>query len=92
MSALLVALNSHASKWMEIGTHLNFQQGDLLSIAANPLLSADAPRSWLQAMLSEWLQRAPGDSRGGPSLDSLKSALNNSNLGAAACDLSTKLN
>ena len=91
LSALVIALKSHASKWMEIGTHLGFQQGDLLNIATNPLLSTDAPRSWLQAMLAEWLQRAPGDSRGSPSLSSLKSALNKCDLGATASDLAAQL-
>ena len=91
LSALVSALKSHASKWMEIGTYLGFQQGDLLNITANPLFLTDAPRSWLQAMLSEWLQRAPGDSRGSPSFASLKSALNKSDLASAASDLSTQL-
>ena len=91
LSALVSALKSHASKWMEIGTYLGFQQGDLLNITANPLFLTNAPRSWLQAMLSEWLQRAPGDSRGSPSFTSLKSALNKSDLASAASDLSIQL-
>ena len=91
LSALVSALKSHASKWMEIGTYLGFQQGDLLNITANPLFLTDAPRSWLQAMLSEWLQRAPGDSRGSPLFASLKSALNKSDLASAASNLSTQL-
>ena len=91
LSILISALKSHASKWMEIGTHLGFRHGNLLNIATNPLLLTNAPRSWLQAMLSEWLQRAPGDTRGSPSLDSLKSALNKCDLGATASDLAAQL-
>ena len=91
LSDLVIALKSHAHKWMEIGPHLGFQQGDLLNIAAKPLLSTDAPQSWLQAMLSEWLKRAPGDSRGSPSLNSLKFALNECNLGATASNLAAQL-
>ena len=91
LSVLINVLKSHAGKWMEIGVHLGFRQGDLQKFAANPLLLANAPLSFLQAMLSEWLQRAPRDNRGSPSLDSLKSALNKCDLGATASDLAAQL-
>ena len=94
LSSLVGALKCHASKWKEIGTHLGFQQGELLNIAGKPSLFNDAPQSWLQAMLSEWLQWAPGDSRGSQSystLQMLKSALNKSGLGATASNLSSHL-
>ena len=35
-----------------------------------------APESWLGAMLIEWLQRAPNDTRGSSSIESLTHALN----------------
>ena len=94
LSSLVGVLKCHASKWKEIGTHLGFQQGELLNIAGKPSLFNDAPQSWLQAMLSEWLQWAPGDSRGSQSystLQTLKSALNDSGLGATASNLSSHL-
>ena len=94
LSALVSALNNHAFKWKEIGTHLGFLSGELANIAGKPLLLNDAPQSWLQAMLSEWLQWAPGDSRGSQSystIEMLKSALDKSGLAATACNLSSHL-
>ena len=91
LSILVSVLKSHASKWMEIGVHLGFRQGDLQRIAADPMLFANAPLNFLQAMLSEWLQRAPGDIQSSPSLDSLKSALNKCDLGATTSDLAAQL-
>ena len=47
----------------------------------------NSPVSWLSAMLSQWLQWAPGDSQGSTSfatLEDLKAALNQ---GATAHDL-----
>ena len=91
LSVLVSALKNHALDWRVIGTHLGFQPGELANIAGRPMLFNDAPQSWLQAMLSEWLQWAPGDSRGSLSFASfkmLKSALNKSGLAATAYDLS----
>ena len=70
--------------------HLGFQQTELDNIQARPLLLQGAPQSWLRAMLSEWLQWAPNNSRGSSSfatLQALKDALNNSGLGATASTL-----
>ena len=88
LSALVSALIPHAPKWREIGTHLGFLPGESENIAENPLLLNGAPQSWLQAMLSEWLQWAPGDSRGSSTLEMLKSALNRSGLAETASNLS----
>ena len=91
LSTLVSALKNHAVQWREIGTHLGFQPGELVNIEGKPSLFNDAPQSWLQAMLSDWLQWTPGDSRGSPSFASfemLKSALNKSGLAATAYDLS----
>ena len=74
---------------MEIGTHLGVRYGDLKNTEANPLRFANAPVSYLQDMLSQWLQLR--DSRGGPSLDSLKSVLIKSDLRATASDLTAQL-
>ena len=89
--SLLSQLSQHATKWEDIGTHLGFLPGELSNIKARPdLFIQGAPRSWLSAMLAEWLQWAPGDGRGSSSfatLEALKTALNQAGLGAAACDL-----
>ena len=89
-SVLLKQLWKHAADCREIGTFLGFTQGELENIQARPFLLNKAPVSWLSAMLAEWLQWAPGDSRGSTSfatLDGLKSALNQAGLSATAHDL-----
>ena len=88
---LLTALRNHAWKWRDIGTQLGFQQGELENIAANQTLQPNISQSCLRAMLSEWLQWAPGDSRGSLTIATLKtpkSALRESGLGATAQELS----
>ena len=73
-----------------IGLNLGFQPGELLNIETKPLLLADAPQSWLGALLSEWLQWTPGDSRGSTqfvTLKALKFTLSESGLGAATSNL-----
>ena len=50
--------------------------------------------SWFAATLEDWLQRAPGDSRGSTSfatLEGLKDALDEVGLGASAHDLRLKV-
>ena len=87
---LLSKLNNHACKWRDIGTHLGFLQRELDNIQGKPALFNDGPKSWLREMLTQWLQWAPGDSRGSSSVasvDSLTLALNNSGLGATALEL-----
>ena len=61
-SSLLLQLTNYAAVWREIGTHLGFHPGELSNIEARPNLMQSAPVSWLSAMLSQWLQWAPGDS------------------------------
>ena len=87
---LLRQLKKHASKWREIGINLEFLPGELANIAARPNLSEGAPISLLEALLEEWIQWAPRDSRGSmdfATLELLKTALSDSGLGAAAHDL-----
>ena len=43
-----------------------------------------APESWLAAMLTEWLQRAPNDTQGSASIESLTHALNACGIEAVA--------
>ena len=69
---------------------LGFLPTELDNIQHRPLLLSNAPTSWLSAMLSKWLQWAPGDIRGSTSfatLEGLKDALRKAGLGAAAHDL-----
>ena len=79
------------AKWRKIGTHLKFLQKELDIIQANPLLLNDAPTSWLSVMLSDWIEWAPGDSRGSTSyanLEDLKSAVSKAGFGVVAEELS----
>ena len=91
-SSLFKQLATCASKWRSIGLYLGFTRGELDNIIqANPTLLTTPPNSRLSAMLSEWLQWAPGDSRGSTNfatLESLKVALRRTGLGAVAHDLS----
>ena len=87
---LLSKLNNHASRWRDIGMHLGFLQGELNNIQGNVTLITNSPNSWLTEMLTQWLQWAPGDGRKSSSVasvDSLTLALNNSGLGATACEI-----
>ena len=86
-ASLLQQLSVHALKWREIGTYLGFRPGELDNICGHSLLLS--PIDWLRQMLAQWLQWAPGDSRGSTSfatLEDLKTALNQAGLGATAHD------
>ena len=90
-SFLCKALEIHAAKWKDIGRNLQFLPGELMNIEARPMLLMTAPKSFLHAMLEEWLQWAPGDHRGSKNfatLEALQLALSESGLGAAAARLS----
>ena len=90
LSKLLCQLKSHASKWREIGTHLGFDQGELDNIQGKLLVLNEGPKALLREMLREWLEWAPGDSRGSSSSASikcLKRALNKSDLGKTALEV-----
>lgn len=81
-------LKPFASKWRDIGYALGFTQGELDNIQADPmLLLQGAPVSWLNNMITKWLQWAPGDGRGSTGFatkESLRAALLQANLGAVA--------
>ena len=89
-SCLLKQLTKHAAAWKLIGTYLNFHMGELDNIEARPDLRVNGPISFLSAILAQWLQWAPGDSRGSTNfatLEALKLALREAGLGATACDI-----
>ena len=90
---LELQLKDHACQWRDIGTYLGFRQGELDNIQSRAHLQQGAPLSYLRAMLSEWFQWAPGDSRGSTqsckcTLKCLKLALQRCNLGQTASLLS----
>ena len=88
---LLSQLRVHAAKWRDIGTYLGFQPGELNIIQSNPmLLTQGPPQSYLNTMLAEWFQWAPGDGRGSKdfaTLGALKNAVSLAGLGKLATEL-----
>ena len=87
---LLQQLSEHASEWREIGTHLGFRQGELNNIEHTPTHITGGPTRCLSAMLSEWLEWAPGDGRGSKqyaTLSALKKAVSQARLGRTAENL-----
>ena len=56
---LMEKLAPHADKWWEIGTALKFLPYELRLIRASPLLMYGAPASFLDEMLSKWVQWSP---------------------------------
>ena len=63
---------------------------ELSVIEASPALLAGAPTSYLDTMLAEWQQWAPGDARGSTSyatLHALRSAVDKAGLGLTAQEL-----
>ena len=86
-ASLIQQLSSDAAKWREIGIYLGFSANELNVIQSKPALFTEAPTSWLQEILFQWLQWAPGDSRGSTSfatLENLKTTLSRAGLGATA--------
>ena len=70
--------------------HLGFLLSELSNIESRPTLIQGAPVTLLLALLEDWIQWAPDDSRGSTdfaTIESLKGALNDAGLGAAAHDL-----
>jgi hypothetical protein len=89
-SVLFRQLQIHSAQWREIALCLGFLPSELDEIQARPFLLSGAPKSWLSKMLAEWLQWAPGDSRGSKKfamLEDLKCALSESGFSNLACDL-----
>lgn len=75
---LLCQLREAASSWQKIGVYIGLDSGELDNIKASPSLYADAPFSWLTAMLVKWMQLTPGNSHGGTNvatLEHLKAAI-----------------
>ena len=83
-------LQPYASKWRAIVIGLRFTPAELDNIEANPSHFTTAPRSYLSAMLSNWLEWAPGDARGSTkyaTMEDLRSAVDRAGLGLTASEL-----
>ena len=94
VNTIFRSLTQYAARWRAIGTGLQFTQYELDNIENMPSLFYTAPTSMLHKMLSNWLQWAPGDSRGSTgsaTVEALIFALVNAELAAAADDLNKAL-
>ena len=88
---IISQLSNCAAKWREIGTFLEFHQDELDIIQATSMLQSGAPHTWLSTLISKWIERAPGDSRGSikyANLQDLKSAVSKAGCGVTAKQLS----
>ena len=73
--------------------YLGFKKKEMNNIAAQPLLLNGAPHTWLNTVLSDWMEWAPGDSRGSTkyaNLEDLRSAVSKAGFGVVAAGLSLK--
>ena len=86
---LLDQLNVHAAKWRMIGTNLGFRAGELDSIQSMPTLIMQAPASYLNELLTQWLQWAPdpASKRNYATFGALQSAVRRAGLPRAAAEL-----
>ena len=83
-------LKPYAYKWEEIARGLRFTPAELNNIKANPSHSTAAPESYLSAMLSDWLECIPRDTRGSTNyatMEDLRSAVDSAGLGLTASEL-----
>ena len=93
-SILYDKLTEYSAEWREIGTYLGFRPSELNEIQARPLLLNNAPKSWLGAMLTDWLQWTPEDRRGSTNyatLEGLRDALNKAGLSEAAQSITAEI-
>ena len=78
---LLHLLQDYSFKWNEIGLSLGFVTPELTTISSMPLLLVGAPISYLQELLSQWVQWPTASHSIRPTLESLCAALQSSLVG-----------
>ena len=87
---MLKQLKKHAARWKDIGRNLGFTEGELNNIAKDTVLLLRGPQGYLDTLLTQWLEWAPGDERGSKgyaTLEGMKAALLQANLGVTAHEL-----
>lgn len=73
-----------AAKWREIAQGLRFHPGEIDNIQADPMKMMGAPVSYMDAVLSVWMNRCAGDDRGSTdvaTLEELALAVSRANCG-----------
>ena len=84
-------MQRRSHKWEKIAQRLGFTPDEIAIIKATPTHLLTAPTSYLDAMLEEWEQWAPGDARGSAdyaTLEGLIAAVRAAGLGRTAQELS----
>ena len=87
---LMELLQSHSYQWMMIGLSLGFLDPELTTILSKLRLLVGAPSSYLQELLSQWVQWPTASHRTKPTLESLCAALRSSLVGLGS--LADKVN
>ena len=78
---LMQLLQNHSFKWNPIGLSLGFTQDELNTISGMIKLLAGAPGSYLQELLSQWVQWPTTDHPSHPTVRALCTALRSSLVG-----------
>ena len=81
LAHLMRLLWSYSNKWEMIGLGLGFIQRELSIISGMPKLFVGAPVSYLQELLSQWVQWPTADHPSHPTLGALCIALRSSLVG-----------
>ena len=79
-----------AAKWREIAQGLRFHPGEIANIHADQAHLAGGPGAYMDAVLSVWMEKGPGDDRGSTdvaTLEELVLAVRRANCGRIAQDL-----
>ena len=74
-------LQSYSYKWNPIGLSLGFTPHELCTISSKVTLLTGAPVSYLQELLSQWVQWPTEEHRNDPTLEALCTALRSSLVG-----------
>ena len=90
---IIKLIHHHGDKWKFIGAELGFLPSELRQIEAAPLLMLNAPLSYLQELLSLWIEWPTEDHPHLPTLKALITALRSSlvGLGRLADELEDKM-
>ena len=87
---LMELLQSHSYQWKMIGLSLGFLDPELTTILSMLRLLVGAPTSYLQELLSQWVQWPTASHPTSPTLESLCAALGSSLVGLGS--LADKVN
>ena len=90
---LMKLLQSYSYKWNPIGLNLGFTPHELSTISSMLMLLVGAPVSYLQELLSQWVQWPTNEHPNNPTLEALCAALQSPlvGLGSLAKDVEKEI-